>query len=593
MKKYFTIVLLLLAVFAGGQVKIGNNPGTIDPNSLLELESTDKGFLPPRVTLDSLSSVFPLTGTVPAGMLVFNTGGNVVDGYYYWNGTEWVSLGAGQANVVIKTADATLTKSETFVLASNDITITLPVVTNTDNGLSITIKNVGAYTDLVIIEGSGGALLDNLNPLALPRWFSLTMTAYNGNWLFKERTILPANTLEVSPYSSWQTLQEAIEFLGVHMGSPTVIKMGSGSFDIDETLTIDLPYSLTIQGSSYGATTLAAASGLTGKPMFRCISDSYFKMLEFDATALAGYGTSAGEDAIRFVGSDTYNEIKDCTFDRFYNTILDSTNAELWLFETDISNAQNNGVLIHSADDSTIVKVAETDFIGCKRGINLDKASFATIQLSSGGYYNSGSNDTAIVYRPSTFTSYADISVKGNLWNNTGKYIEGFDFSRSDERDADVIMESNAGMGDKKPNCTINVSNSSTTTSLATLNTWYKVDWGTNTSSQTCKWTINNNKITYQPTNRSNGWIIISGNVSASANAQNITVGIVKNGVTGTQYGATTIRTTTVDQPFPFSMIVYLSDIGPNDYFELYVDNETSSGKTVKFQDLQWLVNTQ
>jgi hypothetical protein len=40
-------------------------------------------------------------------------------------------------------------------------------------------------------------------------------------------------------------------------------------------------------------------------------------------------------------------------------------------------------------------------------------------------------------------------------------------------------------------------------------------------------------------------------------------------------------------------MIVYLADIAANDYFELYVNNETSSGKTVKFQDIQWLVNTQ
>jgi hypothetical protein len=377
------------------------------------------------------------------------------------------------------------------------------------------------------------------------------------------------------------------------MTGPTVIRLDEESYDISSTITIDLPYSLTFQGASYGTSTIAAASGLAGKPMFRCVSETYFKMLSFDATTLANYGTNAGEDGIRYVGSGTYNEVKDCTFDRFYNTILDSSDAELWIFETDIENAQNNGILLHSAVSGVTVKVAETDFIGCKRGVNLSKGSSAIIQLASGGYYNANSTDTAIVYRPSTFTSFTSMSVKGNLWNNTGKYIEGFDFTRSDGRDANVIMESNAGMGDQRPNCTINVTNSSTNTTLTTLSTWYKVDWGTNSSSQTCKWTINNNKITYQPANRRNAFIIISGNVSASANTQNITVGIVKNGVTGTQYGATTIRTVTADQPFPFTIIVYLSDITANDYFELYAENETSSGKTVKFQDLQWLVNTQ
>ena len=593
MKKLLTIIMFLLTVYAQAQVKIGNNPGTIDANSLLELESTNKGFLPPRVALNDASLVAPLTGTVPTGMLVYSTAGTLADGYYYWNGTQWKLLATSGLNVVSKTVNATLTKTETMVLASNNITITLPVVTSSDNGLSITVKNVGTYTDLVTVLGNGGAVIDNENFVPLPRWFSLTFIANGGNWVLKQRTAASLNTIDVSVHSSWQTVQQAIEFLNLHMTSSAVIRLGSGSFDITGTQVINLPYPLTIQGSSYGTSTIAAASGLAGKPMFRCLSESYFKMLQFDATTLASYGTAAGEDAIRLVGSGTYNEIKDCNFESFYNTIVDSTDAELWLFETDINNAQSNGILITSAIAGTIVKVAETDFIGCKRGVNMNIGSGATIQLASGGYYNVNSTDTAIVYRSSTFTSPVSMSIKGNSWNNTGKYIEGFDFTRSDGRDANFFVESNAGVGDSKPQCFINVTNSLTATTLTTLNTWYKVDWGTSTSTQTTKWTINNNKITYQSVNRRNGWIIISGNVTASANAQNITVGIVKNGISGTQYGATTIRTTTTDQPFPFSIIVYLSDIGPADYFELYSRNETSSAKTVIFQDIQWLVNTQ
>ena len=119
------------------------------------------------------------------------------------------------------------------------------------------------------------------------------------------------------------------------------------------------------------------------------------------------------------------------------------------------------------------------------------------------------------------------------------------------------------------------------------------VSIGANTSSETTKWTINDNKITYQSVNRRTVSIIISGNVSVDANFQNLTVGIVKNGVSTTQYGATTVRTTTADQPFTFSLIVYLTDITMNDYFELFVRNETSNVKTVKFQDIQWLVTGQ
>ena len=147
--------MLLFNLSVKAQVKIGNNPNSIDANSLLELESTNKGFLPPRVALNSTVAVAPLTGTVPSGMLVYSTGGTLPDGYYYWNGTAWRLVATSDLNAVAKTASTTLTKNETFVLASNDITLTLPAITSSDNGLAITVKNIGTHTDLIVVKGSG------------------------------------------------------------------------------------------------------------------------------------------------------------------------------------------------------------------------------------------------------------------------------------------------------------------------------------------------------------------------------------------------------------------------------------------------------
>ena len=155
MKNFFTIVLLLLAVYSQSQVKIGNNPNTINANSLLELESTNKGLLPPRVALNNSTLVAPLTGTVPAGMLVFSTGGTLANGYYYWNGTQWKLIATAALNLVTKTATTTLLKTETMVLASNDIILTLPAITASDNGLAITVKNAGTHTNLITIKGNG------------------------------------------------------------------------------------------------------------------------------------------------------------------------------------------------------------------------------------------------------------------------------------------------------------------------------------------------------------------------------------------------------------------------------------------------------
>ncbi|MBL7724654.1 MAG: hypothetical protein JNK27_10920 [Chitinophagaceae bacterium] len=601
MKKLITSILLFLAFYANSQVKIGNNPNTIDPNSLLELESTNKGFLPPRVALNSVSSVAPMTGTVPAGMLVYSTGGTLTDGYYYWNGTEWKLLATDKLNVVTKTANATLTKTETFVLASNDITITLPTVAAADNGLAITVKNAGTHTDLITVQGNGGATIDDAAASTITRYVGQTFVASGGNWILKGNKKTNDHLLDVNQGSSWTTIQEAIEFLDLHMSGPTVIRLAEEVYDIDETISIDLAYSLTIQGISYGAATISAATGLTNKPMFRCISDCYFKMLDFDATSLTNYGTLAGEDAIRFLGSGTYNEVKDCTFERFYNTILDSTDAEIWVFETDISNSQGSGILVHGAVSGVKVKVAETDFIGCNYGINLSKGSNATIQLASGGYYNANTGDTAIFYQPSTFTTFTSISITGNSWNNIGKYIEGFDFTRTDGRDANAIVESNAGMGDKKPSCYINLLNSSTTTTLTTANSWYKVNWDyTKITSSTCKWTVTNasggvnnvNRITFQPTNQRDGIIVITGNLSVNNSSRTISLGLVKNGVTGTRYGETTLRTSTSGTASQFSTVIYLSNISPTDYFEVYCSSANSSD-IITMLDLNWHVTTQ
>lgn len=591
MKKLLLIPVMMLSIFTKAQVKIGTNPNTIDANSLLELESTNKGFLPPRVALNSTTSVSPLSGTVPAGMLVFSIGGTLTDGYYYWNSAQWKLIATSDMNVVSKTADATLLKSETMVLASNDITLTLPSITASDNGMTITVKNAGTHIDLITVQGNGGATIDGQVTSKLTRYVGETYVATGGNWIIKGKGRRSENFLEVSANSSWTTIEEVIEYLDLHMTGPSVIRLGEETYDISSTININLAYSLTFQGISYGSATIAAASGLAGQPMFRCTSECYFKMLSFDATTLAGYGTAAGEDAIRLLGSGTYNEVKDCSFDRFYNTIFDSTDAELWVFETDISNAQNNGILIHGANSGVTVKVAETDFIGCNNGVNMSKGSGATIQLASGGYYSI--TGTAILYQPSTFTGFSSITITGNSWDNSGTYISGFDFTRTDGRDANAIVESNGGMGDQKPNCFINVLNSSTNKTLTTQNTWYKADWGTNTSEEISKWTIAGNKITYQPTNRRNGVFTVSGNLSVNSSNQNISIGIVKNGVTTTRYGETTLRVTTSGQPFQFSFIAYLNDIAPGDYYEIYYSNATSNGKVVTIQDIQWHANTQ
>jgi hypothetical protein len=76
-----------------GNAQTGIGTTTPDASAKLEVSASNKGFLPPRVTLTSGAD----TTTIPSpatGLLVYNTGNNVglVAGYYYWNGANWATI---------------------------------------------------------------------------------------------------------------------------------------------------------------------------------------------------------------------------------------------------------------------------------------------------------------------------------------------------------------------------------------------------------------------------------------------------------------------------------------------------------------------
>jgi uncharacterized protein (TIGR02145 family) len=101
----FFIALGLILISTGlctfGQVAISTDDSNADPSAMLEVKSTNKGFLPPRVELTAINSANPIIS--PAiGLLVYNTAtagispNNITPGYYYWNGARWISVAPPQ-----------------------------------------------------------------------------------------------------------------------------------------------------------------------------------------------------------------------------------------------------------------------------------------------------------------------------------------------------------------------------------------------------------------------------------------------------------------------------------------------------------------
>lgn len=87
MKKGMLILLSVAGcLIAQAQVKIGDNPSTISPGSLLELESTSKALTLPRMTTVQMQAV----ASPKNGMIIYNTDSNCL--YLYKNGNTWASI---------------------------------------------------------------------------------------------------------------------------------------------------------------------------------------------------------------------------------------------------------------------------------------------------------------------------------------------------------------------------------------------------------------------------------------------------------------------------------------------------------------------
>jgi hypothetical protein len=162
------IAISFLAITFLSNASAQTGIGTTTPNAAakLDVNSTDKGFLPPRVALTATNAFAPvtgLTGATPlataAGLLIYNTAtagiapNNVVPGYYCWNGTMWIQIANGLIIDNSKNSTFTLNAADNnkiFLISSSS------AVTVTVSNASPNILPVGFSCQ--IIQGSTGAI---------------------------------------------------------------------------------------------------------------------------------------------------------------------------------------------------------------------------------------------------------------------------------------------------------------------------------------------------------------------------------------------------------------------------------------------------
>ncbi|WP_286912721.1 beta strand repeat-containing protein [Flavobacterium sp. UBA4197] len=118
MRKYFIIAAMLLNYTVYCQVGIGI--AAPDPSAVLDVSSSSKGLLIPRLALTGTTDA--ATITAPAtGLLIYNTAtagtapNTVVPGYYYWNGTNWTTMDGGSAYTWNTTGNSGTTAGTHFI----------------------------------------------------------------------------------------------------------------------------------------------------------------------------------------------------------------------------------------------------------------------------------------------------------------------------------------------------------------------------------------------------------------------------------------------------------------------------------------------
>jgi len=85
----FIVIIFALGLsisLEGQNVGINNDGSDPDPSAMLEVKSTDKGFLPPRMTEEQRDAI----SSPATGLIIYQTDGTA--GLYQYNGTAWTPI---------------------------------------------------------------------------------------------------------------------------------------------------------------------------------------------------------------------------------------------------------------------------------------------------------------------------------------------------------------------------------------------------------------------------------------------------------------------------------------------------------------------
>jgi hypothetical protein len=234
--KRILLIIALVATAAGSafaQIKLGDNPGNLNQNALLELESSSKGLLLPRMTTAQVATMT----SPPDGMMIFNTDSTCIcirrSGVWRslcaeGNGQPWSTTGNSNTDptsnfvgtkdnqsLVFRTNNAEVMR----MLTSGNIGIGTTTPTNklhivsSNNPLRLEGLQSGVSTDSVMtVDGTGVVRMMKMTDVG-----ANAFTANNG--LTKTGSLVQLGGALITPTSITTTATNTLAVAGLQSGT--------------------------------------------------------------------------------------------------------------------------------------------------------------------------------------------------------------------------------------------------------------------------------------------------------------------------------------------------------------------------------------
>ena len=126
MSEKYKLYLFFLITYSFSYSQVGI--GTITPNisTILEVVSSNKGILLPRIPLTSSSDTTTIINGNVISLLIYNTAkvNDIIPGYHYWDGSKWIRLSTNNARLFSGNGLPNATNTPNPV--SGDIYVALP-----------------------------------------------------------------------------------------------------------------------------------------------------------------------------------------------------------------------------------------------------------------------------------------------------------------------------------------------------------------------------------------------------------------------------------------------------------------------------------